>query len=27
MGMAELGDEELTGIVPRLVEDEVSNQW
>lgn len=25
--MAELADEELTGIVPRLVEDEVSTQW
>ena len=25
--MAELADEELTGVVPKLVEDEVSNQW
>jgi len=27
MGMAELADEELTGVTPRLVEDEVSSQW
>jgi len=25
--MAELADEELTGVTPKLVEDEVSNQW
>jgi len=27
MAMAELADEELRGIVPKLVEDEVSSQW
>jgi len=27
MAMAELADEELTGVTPKLVEDEVSNQW
>ena len=27
MSMAELADEELTGVTPKLVEDEVSNQW
>lgn len=25
--MAELADEELRGVVPKLVEDEVSNEW
>ena len=27
MAMAELADEELRGIVPKIVEDEASNQW
>ena len=27
MAMAELADEELRGVVPRIVEDETSNQW
>lgn len=26
-GMVELADEELSGVVPRVVEDEVSNEW
>jgi hypothetical protein len=27
LGMAELADEELSGIVPRIVEEDTNNEW